>query len=152
MSSDSWKSLQAGLDRKFPDSASLIMLETGFIDYGSNLAAAILCDEAATSPCDNLESPPPSPKVLGALLRETMIRIGWGVVSISCDVESGTSVSFTVDNCTFCSDDASRYPCNFLRGVTIGLATHLYSNKYISSTSCSVENREHVCKINLASK
>lgn len=153
MSTDSWKSLQAGLYRKFPENASLIILEMGF-DYGTNLASSILGrGEQTTSSqeSENVRSPIPSPKALEALFRETMVRVGWGVPSFSGDLQGGSSISFTVHNCGFCSV-GSKYPCNFLRGAIIGVATHVYSTKYLSSASCSDENQTHICEIRLAAK
>lgn len=149
MSADSLKSLQAGLYRKFPDNAALILLEMGF-DYGTNLASSILGKGESRSRAVE-DVPLPSPTALGSLLRETMVRVGWGVLSISGDLESGASLSFTVDNCGFCSP-GSKYPCNFLRGAIIGLAVNVYSRKYLSSTSCTDENQSHVCTIRLTSK
>jgi len=158
MSADSWRSLQNGLYRKFPDKASLIILEMGF-DYGSNLAAAILGENARSkktsdaSGHDDLPTSPPSPNLIASILTETVRRVGWGVLSISGELQSGTAVSFTVDNCGFCAQTSSSdYPCNFFRGTALGIATRFYSKEYISSTSCANQNGLHQCKINLVSK
>jgi len=154
MSTDSWKSLQAGLYRKFPDNASLIILEMGF-DYGTHLASAILgARDDLRKPTEErhgIQSSIPSPQALGALLRETMLRVGWGVLSISGDLNSGSAISFRVENCGFCST-GTRYPCNFLRGAIVGLAVNVYSREYLSSASCSDKDQTHVCQIHLTSK
>ena len=80
-----------------------------------------------------------------------MARVGWGVVSFTGDIDLGAHFSVTIKNCVFCKAKHS-YPCNFLRGVILGLATKMYRREYLSSTSCLVENEKHVCKIELTSK
>ncbi len=141
----------------FRTKAPLIILEMGF-EYGSNLANAISgTSEGSKVSAPNLDLPeefaPAPPKLVAALLGEAVKRVGWGVLSMSGDLEKGTSISFIIDNCGFCVEaSSSRYPCNFFRGATLGIATKFYMRQYVSSTSCLNQNGAHRCRINLVGK
>jgi len=154
MSADSWRSLQNGLYRKFPEKASLIILEMGF-DYGSNLGTSILGEKTTSSDTSlpNSLSSLPSPEQIAEVLTEVVKRVGWGVLTISGELKTGTSVSFAIDNCGFCvQSGASTYPCNFFRGTALGITSRFYSREYLSSTTCSIRNGVHHCEISLVRK
>jgi hypothetical protein len=141
LSSDSWVSLVDGLYSKFADKASLIILQMGF-SYGSNLAMRLGVLDPATERTFQVDA---------TLLVEIMTKAGWGLVSFTADQYSGTQASIIVKNCVFCKEKDS-YPCDFLRGVILGLSTKMYDQHYISSTSCTVDSAgKHICHINMTS-
>jgi hypothetical protein len=140
LSSDAWESLENGIYSKFPTNAALIILQMGF-SYGSNIAIKF-------APPDS-----ESEKIVldPAFLAQVVLKAGWGIVSFTGDLDLGAHFSITIKNCVFCNAKNS-YPCNFLRGVMLGLATKMYRCEYLSSTSCIGENEKHVCKIELVGK
>jgi len=140
LTSEAWDSLEDGIYSKFSSSAPLIILQMGF-SFGSNLAMK-LAPTGAESEKIILD-----PDFLG----ELMARVGWGIFAFTGDLEVGTRFSITIKNCVFCKPKNS-YPCNFLRGIILGLASKMYRREYISSTSCSAENGKHVCSIEFSSK
>jgi len=140
LSSDAWMSLEDGIYSKFSNNGSLIILQMGF-SYGSNIAMKL-------APSDSEQE-----RIIldPAFLTQVVMRAGWGIVSFTGDVDQGAHFSITIKNCVFCNAKNS-YPCNFLRGIMLGLATKMYRREYLSSTSCIVETEKHVCKIELVSK
>jgi len=141
LSSDSWVSLVDGLYSKFADKAPLIILQMGF-SYGSNLAKRLGVLDPETKRTFQVDA---------TLLVETMTKAGWGLVSFTADQDFGTQASIVVKNCVFCKEKDS-YPCDFLRGVILGLSTKMYDQQYISSTSCTVDrDGKHICHINMTS-
>jgi hypothetical protein len=142
LSSDSWVSLVDGLYSKFADKAPLIILQMGF-SYGSNLAMRLGVLDPETERTFTVDV---------MLLVEIMTKAGWGLVSFTADQSSGTEGSIVVKNCVFCKEKDS-YPCDFLRGVVLGLSTKMYDRQYIFSTSCGVDSAgKHICHIKLTSK
>jgi len=142
LTADAWVSLVDGLYSKFADKAPLIILQMGF-SYGENLARRIGVMDPETERTFQVDS---------MFLVEIMTRAGWGLVSFEADQGSGTEGAIAVRNCVFCKDRGS-YPCDFLRGVVLGLATKMYGRQYISSTSCAVDGEgKHICHIQLTSK
>lgn len=86
------------------------------------------------------------------LLVGLMTRAGWGLLSFTADQDSGTQGSFIVKNCAFFNEKDS-YPCDFLRGLILGLTTKMYDRRSISSTSCTTDaDGRHICRIKLISK
>jgi hypothetical protein len=140
LSSEAWESLEDGIYSKFSDNAPLIILQMGF-SFGSNLAMKF----APTG--DESERIILNPD----LLMELMSKVGWGIFAFTGDLDLGTHFSITIKNCVFCESKNS-YPCNFLRGIILGLASKMYRREYMSSTFCSVENGKHECSIEFSSK
>jgi hypothetical protein len=124
LSSDSSVSLVDGLYSKFADKAPLIILQMGF-SYGSNLAKRLGVLDPETKRTFQVDA---------MLLVDIMTRAGWGLISSTANQDSGTQASIVVKNCVFCNEKDS-YPCDFLRGVVLGLSTEMYDQQYISSTS-----------------
>ncbi len=140
LTSDAWGSLEDGIYSKFSSNAPLIILQMGF-SYGSKLAARL------APPDEESEKVTLDPTFLAQL----MMKAGWGIVSYTGDIVLGDQSSITIKNCVFCKEKNS-YPCNFVRGTILGLATKMYRREYLSSTTCRVEDDKHVCKIELVSK
>jgi len=136
--SDGWDSLQEGLYKKFSSGASVIILEMGF-SYGSTASSQIPTDtQSGESRARSFSS------LCGLITND-----GWGTLSVSGDIEEGSNIVIFVKNCVFCNKNHPAYPCNFLRGVGLGLATSLYGQPYKSSSTCSIGKAEHFCKIEL---
>lgn len=133
--SEGWDSLQEGLYKKFSTGASVIILEMGF-SYGSTIASH------GSTEAQSGESRARSISNLCGLITDA----GWGTLSLSGDLEEGSNVVVFVKNCVFCNKKHPSYPCNFLRGVGLGLATVLYQQPYKSSSNCSTGKDEHFCK------
>ena len=133
--SDGWDTLQEGLYKKFSSGASVIILEMGLY-YGSTVASTSVIDSQSG------ESRARSIANLCGLITNA----GWGTLSLSGDLEEGSNIVVFVKNCVFCNKNHPNYPCNFLRGVGLGLVTALYQQPYKSSSNCSVKE-EHFCKI-----
>ena len=135
--SDGWDSLQEGLYKKFSSGASVIILEMG-ISYGTTVASqSVLDSQSGESRARSI-----------AHLWGLITNAGWGTLSLSGDLEEGSNIVVFVKNCVFCNKNHPNYPCNFLRGVGLGLATALFQQPYRSSSNCSVKE-EHFCKIEL---
>jgi hypothetical protein len=140
MGSDSWRSLQDGLYRRFSTGASVIILEMGF-SLGEMLFDA--------SSLDKSQSRTPSVQDLGDLL----FRTGCGNLHVSGEVERGSDLSLSIRNCVFCeSEKAEEYKCNFVRGIALGLSTKLYKKEYKSYVVCSGDHQGHLCKITLTGR
>jgi hypothetical protein len=142
LSCDSWVSLEDGIYNKFPDKGSLIVMQMGF-SYGSNLAEKIGTLDPKTGRTFRLDP---------TYLVQIMTKAGWGLISFTGDLSRGTHFSITIRNCVFCKKLHS-YPCDFLRGVILGLATKMFGQEYLSSTSCGADkDGEHVCHIEITAK
>jgi len=142
LSSDSWASLEDGIHSKFSGKGSLIILQMGF-SYGSNIAEKIGILNPDTGRTFQLDP---------TLLVQIMTKAGWGLISFTGDVDLGMHVSILVRNCVFCKEKDS-YPCDFLRGVILGLATRMFGREYLSSTSCVMDkDGRHTCQIEITSK
>jgi hypothetical protein len=136
--SDGWDSLQEGLYKKFSSGATVIILEMG-VAYGSTIAS-----QTATELQSGESRARSFAKLCGLIT-----NAGWGTLSLSGDLEDGSSIVILVKNCVFCNKNHPNYPCNFLRGVGLGLATVLYQQPYKSSENCHLGKDEHFCKIEL---
>ncbi len=138
MGSDGWDSLQEGLYKKFSTGASVIILEMGF-SYGKTVASqSAMDDQSGEARARSI-----------ANLCGLITNAGWGTLSLSGDLEEGSNIVVFVKNCVFCNKNHPAYPCNFLRGVGLGLATTLFQQPFKSSSNCSVGKEEHYCKIEL---
>jgi len=150
MSSEAWSALRKEMYSKFSSGAEVILLDMGK-SYGSKLVVSL--SEALTEE-DKLSYGSSASRLDPRDFSRMVTMTGWGRVTISGDLETGSHISVSVANCVFCEgEDDVVLGCPFLKGVSLGIATSLYKAPFYIFSSCvNEQSRKHVCKFELSRK
>ncbi len=117
LSAKGWSLLAKKIHSSFDSGGDVIFFEMGQ-HYGSSIALGIKKEG------DDYEG------TIHKLIQSAAFS-GWGKVSISGNLPSGTHLSLRLDNCVFCVDRKSSKPsCNFFRGMLSGIAQILYVRSF----------------------
>lgn len=75
---------------------------------------------------------------------------GWGEVSVSGDVEGGSSLRVDVRGCAFCAANRDpTEPCDFVAGVAVGTAKVIYQSDYVCDHVDVERERELRCTLGI---
>jgi hypothetical protein len=96
LSSKSWIALSNQLYEKFSSGAEVILFDMG-VSYGSDLVES-LASRSGTS--HDKSKPDPHD------FNQIAVKSGWGRVILGGDVEYGSHLLVTVEDCAFCARDA----------------------------------------------